>query len=345
MPGRGPDGTQGLTAAFAARFAADWQAVLAAAGLPVDAKVGLAVSGGADSLGLMLLAHEVARRNFCVATVDHGLRRESAQEAALVAGLCAARAIAHRTLTLVMTAGSAVQERARGARYAALAQWAHEQGLCAIVTAHHADDQAETMVMRLNRGAGLRGLAAMRAVAATPGDPRLPLLRPLLSWRRADLATVVAGAGVLPVDDPSNRDPRYERVRVRDVMAAGDAFDANGFAASAAHLAQADAALDWAVDRLWRDAVVTDAGFTWNPPADLPAALALRMLERVLTAFGAPMPRGAELVRWHDSLRAGGVATLGGVKGDARRGGAGADGGPAAWRFTRAPGRAAKPDA
>ncbi|MCY1670374.1 tRNA lysidine(34) synthetase TilS [Novosphingobium sp. SL115] len=290
--------------------------------------MGLAVSGGADSLALLLLFHEVAPRNFCVATVDHGLRPEAADEAAMVADVCKARDISHTTLTLALPKGSAVQERARLARYAALAGWARGQGLAALVTAHHADDQAETMVMRLNRGAGLRGLAGMRSRSATPGDLALPLLRPLLSWRRADLAAVVAAAGIGAVEDPSNRDHRYERVRVRDALTSNQVFDANGFANSAAHLADADAALDWAAQQLWRDVVFDGQGFTWNVPSELPQALGLRVLEHVLNGLEAHMGRGSDVVRWLEALSAGRVATLAGIKGDPRKG---------PWRFTRVP--------
>ncbi len=311
------------------RFAGDWQAI-APAGL-----AGLAVSGGPDSLALLLLMHEVAPRNFAVATVDHGLRAESAGEAAMVARVCAERGIAHRTLTLSLAKGSAVQERARVARYAALAEWAHGNELSAIVTGHHADDQAETIAMRLNRGAGLRGLAGMRPVAAVPGASDLALLRPLLSWMRGDLADIVRQAGIVPADDPSNRDSAYERVRMRDVLTSTDAFDSSGFAASAGHLAEADAALDWIVERLWSEAQRDSESFTWNAPSDLPRALALRMLERMLAEFGCAAPRGPDLARWLETLLAGGAATLGGVKADARSG---------PWRFSRAPARRTWPD-
>lgn len=320
------EGGTGLTPDITARFAASWQA------LAPPGKVGLAVSGGPDSLALLLLCHEVAPRNFHAATVDHGLRPESAAEAAMVAAACAARGIPHHTLTLSLAKGSAVQERARHARYAAMAGWARELGLAALVTAHHADDQAETMVMRLNRGAGLRGLAAIRPVSCVPDGvtPPLPLLHPLLTWRRHDLAKIVENAGLIAADDPSNRDPRYERVRIRDVMTSTDAFDINAFATSAAHLADADEALEWAAARLWAEVECQDEGFTWNAVPHAPRALVLRLLERVLDALGARPSRGPDLVRWHRTLAAGGVATLGGVKGDARRG---------PWRFTRAPER------
>jgi len=279
---------------------------------------------------MLLLFHEVAPRNFFAATVDHGLRPESAGEAAMVASICAERGIAHRTLAISLDKGSAVQERARAARYRALTDWAAAEGIAAIVTGHHADDQAETMVMRLNRGAGLRGLAGMRAIAQVTGAPNLPLLRPFLHWSRRDLLAVVETSGLTPALDPSNTDPSYERVRVRDALTSSPVFLSSGFAASARHLAEADAALDWAAQMLWPEGPDDAAQIVLSPPADIPAALALRLLERVLAHFGAQSVRGHELVRWHESLRSGRVATLGGVKGDARG---------KAWRFTAAPKR------
>lgn len=277
---------------------------------------------------MLLLFHEVAPRNFCVATVDHGLRTESADEAAMVASVCADLGIPHRTLTLSLEKGSGVQERARAARYAALGQWARAEGLAAIVTAHHADDQTETMVMRLNRGAGLRGLAAMRTVAHVPGAPDLMLLRPLLSWRRTELQAVLDLAGMTAADDPSNRDATYERVRTRDALTSSKAFDAKGFASSAQYLAEADDALEWVVTKLWSEVAQTSEALIWSPPADMPDTLGRRVLERILSKLDAPVPRGPDLARWLERLRSGGVATLGGVKGDARKG---------PWRFTLAP--------
>ncbi len=309
-----------------AQFAADWQRVW-----PRGDRVGLAVSGGPDSLALLLLAHAVLGADrIAVASVDHGLRADNAREAALVAQLCAARAIDHTTLTIALAPGSGVQQRARAARYAALGQWCADSALAALVTAHHADDQAETMVMRLNRGAGLRGLAAIHARARVPGNA-VPLLRPLLGWRHATLARLVANAGVVAADDPSNRDPRFERARVRAGLAAAPWLDPAGLAVSAAHLAEADAALDWAVDRL---GFADDAaGLTIHP--GLPRALALRMLERVIAALGSSAARGGDVARWHDRLAAGKVATLAGVRGDGRG---------AVWRFAKAPPHRQRPD-
>jgi tRNA(Ile)-lysidine synthase len=291
--------------------------------LPVGLPVGLAVSGGPDSLALLLLAHTtLPTGRFAVATVDHGLRPESATEAAHVAAICAARGIAHTTLPIVLTPGSAVQERARDARYHALGSWCGENRLAALVTAHHADDQAETMVMRLNRGSGLRGLAGMRMLAQVPGVD-LPLWRPLLGWRHASLVAVVADAGLAAVDDPSNHDVRFERARLRAQLADAPWLDRQGLATSAAHLAEADVALTWAAAAV--PIATIDGAMTFDP--GLPRALALRVLERVIDRLGSGAPRGRDLAQWHDRLAAGEVATLAGIRGDGRA---------KKWRFVAA---------
>jgi len=274
-----------------------------------------------------LLALAVAPGPVFAATVDHGLRPESAAEAAAVAAICAERGVRHAILRLDLPAGAAVQERARAARYAALGDWAEAQGLCAIATAHHADDQAETLLMRLGRGAGVRGLAAMRAVSLVPGRPGCALLRPLLGWRRSDLARVVAEAGLSPVDDPANRDPRFERARLRAQLAGVSWLDAVAVAASASNLAEADAAIDWAAERALAAAVQKGPTLCW-PPEDTPRAVSLRVLERIIAQLGGGVPRGKALASWHDRLSAGEIATLSGVRGDGRA---------AVWRFRLAP--------
>jgi len=284
----------------------------------------LAVSGGPDSMALLLLAHAAAPGRFGVVTVDHGLRVDGADEAAMVARVCAARSIPHATIALSLSPGSAVQERARAARYYALGDWVRRIDAIGLLTAHHADDQAETMVMRLNRGAGVRGLAAMRPRAAVPGHPDLALLRPLLGWRRSELAHVVAQAGLPAADDPSNRDHRFERARIRAALASAEWLDINGLATSAANLAEADIALDWAAEAAF-NGVASDGGtLEWQP--DVPRAVALRVLERIITQLESAVPRGSAVARWHGALARGEVATLAGIRGDGQR---------RAWRFTR----------
>lgn len=268
--------------------------------------MGLAVSGGPDSLALLLLAHAAIPGRFAVATVDHGLRAESAAEAAMVAQVCAKRGIAHHTLAVTIAPGN-IQNAARTARYAALGQWAAGRGLGAIATAHHADDQAETLVMRLNRASGLDGLAGVRARGAVPGDAPLPLLRPLLGWRRSELGGVVAAAGLDPAQDSSNLDPRFDRVRVRRQLAGCDWLDVAALAQSASHLADAAAALDWAVEREWAERVTIDAdAVRYRPQA--PRAIGLRVLARAIGLLGGN-PRGGEVARLLDR----GSGSLGGV--------------------------------
>ena len=297
---------------------------------PGSDRIGLAVSGGPDSLALLLLAHDAIPELVEVATVDHGLRADSAAEAEAVAALCGQLGIPHATLRPTVSPTGNLQASARTARYAALGEWALERGLAAIVTAHHADDQAETLLMRLSRGAGVRGLAGMRSAATVPGHPGLPLLRPLLGWRKAELEAIVAQAGIEPARDPSNADLRFERARLRAGLADSPWLDPTALAASAAHLAEADAALEWAATREWGERVTQgDATLIYRPLA--PRAVRLRVLARAIATLGHEgTPRGAEIARLHDALIAGGVATLGGVRGEAKDDG---------WRFTPAPPR------
>ena len=297
-------------AALVDRFTADLAAVWPE-GARGEVSLGLAVSGGGDSLALLLLAHAALPGRVAVATVDHGLRAESAGEAAQVAALCARLGVPHATLAVQLAPGN-LQAEARAARYAALGEWAGAQGLAALATAHHADDQAETLLARLNRASGVAGLAGVRARGLVPGvakPARLPLLRPLLGWRRAELAGVVAAAGLVAVDDPSNADPRFDRARLRAALAGADWLDVAALAQSAAHLADADAALDWAAGREWVEVVRREPlGFSYRPQA--PRAVALRVLRRIASELGES-PRGAVLARAFDALVRGEVASIG----------------------------------
>jgi tRNA(Ile)-lysidine synthase len=295
-------------------------------------RIGVAVSGGPDSLALLLLAAAARPGEIEAATVDHALRPESAAEAKMVADLCANLGIPHSTLVAKweQKPDSAIQARARAERYRLLSKWASERGLAALVTAHHLDDQAETLMMRLNRGAGVRGLASMRP--RRPLTTKLKLVRPLLSWTHEELEAVCHDAGIEPVRDPSNEDEGFERVRMRKSLAGSDWLDSKALAKSAAHLAAADAALRWAANMEWNRGVTTDGSALLYAPAAPPEIrrrIAARAV-RILASEGKGQPlRGRELDQLMRVLRSGRKATLRGVL---------CSGGDR-WRFTRAPKR------
>ena len=291
------------------------------------AKLGLAVSGGPDSLALLLLANAAFAGRVEAATVDHGLRSENADEAAEVAHICREMGVEHSVLRVEVAAGN-LQAEARIARYTALAEWLEERKLAALATAHHGDDQAETLLLRLNRGSGVAGLAGVRARGIVPGTA-IPLLRPLLGWRRGELADIVAAAGAEPAQDPSNADDRFDRARLRKVLARADWLDIPALAASAAHLADADAALDWAARREWAETVsVEGLGITYKPRA--PRAVALRVVARIVRELGGDTPRGSAVARLFDALLAGQPGSLGSLVARPTHDG---------WRFMRAPKR------
>lgn len=210
---------------------------------PFPRTIGVAVSGGGDSTTLLLAADIWAREagvGLRAATVDHGLRAEAAAEARHVAALCARHDIPHDTLALAeLKDGADLQARARAARYGALAAWGRETGVPAVLLGHTADDVAETLLMRLARGAGVDGLAAMAEWRRVGG---VDFGRPFLRLTRAALRDILARRGVVPIEDPTNDARRFERVRVRQAMVSL-ALDPAMLARSAAHLALARASL------------------------------------------------------------------------------------------------------
>lgn len=182
--------------------------------------LGVAVSGGGDSLALLVLMRD-AGLTLAVATVDHGLRPEAAAEAALVARFCAQWSIPHDTLRLNLAPGGNIQARGRDARYHALSAWAKTKGLAAVALGHTADDVAETFLMRLSRGSGARGLSAM---AAQVRHYDTVFVRPVLDRSRADLRKVLTARQIDWVDDPTNDDPKHLRVQMRQAKPAFDAL-------------------------------------------------------------------------------------------------------------------------
>lgn len=280
--------------------------------VPPGARLGLAVSGGADSLALLLLARAARPDSLAAITVDHRLRGDSGMvEAEAVAGLCDRLGVPHDTATLDWPDGPPernVEASARDARYASIERWADALGLAFVATAHHADDQAETMVMRLARGAGLAGLAGIRA---TRPLGEVTLVRPLLSWTKGELAWLCGEAGITPFEDPMNSDPRFDRVRVRRALSETGFDDAAMWAASARHLGAAEEALDWTARHL-ADRHLRKEGDAWVVEAEgLPDELTRRLLLLALDHRGDRAPRGPDLERAMAQLRGGGRCVLG----------------------------------
>ncbi len=226
---------------------------------PPPAALGLAVSGGGDSMALLHLAAHWARDTGCalhVATVDHGLRPDAAREAAMVAARARATGATHTTLHWHWDRQGNLQDRARDGRLQLLAGWAGAQGLGAVALGHTRDDQAETVLLRLMRGSGVDGLAAM---APRRDAGAVAWLRPLLQIDRGALRDHLRAAGWTWADDPGNDDPAYDRVRARQAIAALGIAPAR-LAATAARMAAARDVLDAAAARAAHDIVTTDHG-------------------------------------------------------------------------------------
>lgn len=291
------------------RFAADLCALV-----PEDVRIGVAVSGGPDSLALLVLASAARPGRVEAATVDHGFRAESADEAAMVAGLCEQLGVPHQTLLADWpeVPRTNVQASARAMRYRLLNEWAIDRQSPAIATAHHADDQAETLLMRLLRGSGVGGLGATRATRLL--SETVLLVRPLLGWRKSELVGLVADAGLNPVDDPSNSDPKHDRSRIRAFLREAEWADPARLAASASALRDADEALDWALAPLIGSRISQGSAALWIDPSDLPRELKRRLLLAGFAELAASPPRGPDAMRALDALERGETVTLSGLK-------------------------------
>lgn len=286
-----------------------------------DMKLAVAVSGGADSMALALLAQDWAKAHGASLTaliVDHRLRPESTAEARQVARWLKAAGLRCSILTWDdKTKPSANrQAAAREARYALLQAYCRKHRIDHLLLAHHRDDQAETFLLRSLRGSGVDGLAAMAPRRAL--DSGVTLLRPLLDIPKARLIATLRQRRQDWVEDPSNRDPAYARVRMRQaltLLAAGDEAAREALVThlvqTARNLARARAALSAAAyDVLRASASLSPAGFAWLNPAPLQAAgdeIALRALSRLLMAIGgeALPPRLERLERLLLALREG----------------------------------------
>lgn len=279
--------------------------------------IALAVSGGADSLALMVAvarwrARQGGRPEAVVLTVDHRLRRGSRREAADVVAAAAAQGLAAQILVRKGPApGANVEAEARRARYRLLIDAARDLGASHLLAAHHRDDVAEALVLRLARGAGVFGLAAMRPAIAVKG---IVLARPFLAVPRSRLAATTAAAGLTPAVDAMNSDPRFARARVRALLPllAGEGLHPAQLAATAVRLADAADALDAVVSELIAAAVAVDDLAVARLDAErlraAPAVVRNRLVVRLLMAVGGGdyPPRHARLAALGEAMAAAG---------------------------------------
>jgi tRNA(Ile)-lysidine synthase len=275
----------------AKRLFADWKAAPA---------IVLAVSGGPDSIAMMWLAARWRRAltrgpQLVAVTIDHGLRAEAAREAREVKRLAKTLDLPHRTLRWSgAKPKTGVPAAARDARYRLLAKAAQAAGATHVLTAHTQDDQAETLLMRMSRGSGIAGLAAMARQSQRDG---VMLARPLLQVSKARLVATLKKARISFADDPTNRDTSFTRPRFRALMPAlaAEGFDARNLARLASRLARANAALEILADGAERYLALGQrdpdhAGFDANAFAALAEEIRLRLLLRRIDRVGHEGP-------------------------------------------------------
>lgn len=356
-----------------ARFARDLEALTGETPRP-DQRLALAVSGGPDSMALLLLAAAAYPKAVTAATFNHGLRAEANDEAALVAALCARLGVPHAVLPPPPPEAFAgnVQERARALRYAALGQWAQAAEAPWLAVAHQRNDVAETFLMRARRGSGVAGLAAMRrsrpllggrslfpdedrgpasdsmedrdggAPSSRPGrglcrataKEALLLVRPLLDWSREELAAVPRCLGVAVADDASNTDPRYDRARIRAMIDATPDLVPSRLALSAQNLRHAEDALEWAFACVL-PRLASDGASCRFAPTDLPYELRRRLARHAVQHVRAGSGIDAP---WHEQGLDRLVATLD-AAGTGTIAGVKAEAKCGEWRFSLAPAR------
>ncbi|MCH7550780.1 MAG: tRNA lysidine(34) synthetase TilS [Proteobacteria bacterium] len=271
-------------------------------------RVAVAVSGGADSLCLTVLANRWAERRggeITALTVDHGLRPEAGEETRRLGRWLDALSIDHRVLPWTGPKPlTGVQAGARRARYDLMNSWCREAGVLHLLLAHTRDDQAETLLLRLGAGSGADGLAAMSAIRETP-DVRL--LRPFLEVPKTVLVATLGAECQAWIEDPSNRDVKFARVRVRQAMKAAD-IRTEALARTAHRFGRARAALEAAASQVLACSVrMHPAGFAHLDRARLehaPEEVSLRALSRVIAAIGGRQhgPRLVKLERLHGQM-------------------------------------------
>jgi len=274
-------------------------------------RLAVAVSGGSDSLALALLAADWARGQGGAAialTVDHRLRPGSSAEAEQAGRWLAARGIEHHTLCWQESGpGPGLQAAARAARYRLLAGWCREQHFLHLLLGHQRDDQAETLMLRLARGSGVDGLAAM-APCVSHGD--MQLLRPLLDFSRGELRDYLRGCGQDWIEDPSNQADRFDRVRWRNFLNA-ERVPAERLALTARQLGRARQALEADCAALAAESVILHgtghAEMDLAPLSGASAEVTLRLIAALVRTIGGGQfpPRLEGLEKIHAALCAG----------------------------------------
>ena len=289
-----------------------------------DARMLLAVSGGPDSLAMLLLAQAVMPNRISAATVDHQLRPEAAEEADFVAALCESLNIPHTILRPPAPITGNLQSSARTARYALLQAQADTTRSYWIATAHHADDQLETVLMRIARGSGIDGLAAVRARQNN-------IIRPMLMFTKSELEDICAQSGVTAVVDPSNANDSFDRVAMRKWLSAtAHPFDPHRAVRTATAFADASEALEWMTNDVFETRVSRSDDIFAFAAIDLPREIQRRILLRILDHIQLGyIPRGDAVDRALNTLNNGGSQMLGNVLCESGE----------TWRFRRAPQR------
>nr|WP_281278391.1 tRNA lysidine(34) synthetase TilS [Sulfitobacter sabulilitoris] len=287
--------------------------------------IGVAVSGGGDSMALLDIVHSTRSQHgmaVSAITVDHGLRPASQAEAARVAAYCDARGIPHTVARWTDWSGRGnLQDAARTARYRLIGEWANANGIAHVAMGHTRDDQAETVLMRLARGAGVDGLAAM-----TPRRLRntITWMRPMLDVGRAELRAYLRARDIDWIDDPSNEDPQFDRVKARKALALLEplGITPEALAQVAQNMADARKALGWHSFLAARKMITVDAGavsIDAKKYRTLPDEIARRLIVQALGWIGgAAYPPRREPVRGMiEALKAGRGATVDGCHADA----------------------------
>lgn len=279
------------------------------------------MSGGGDSLALLLLLKEWARESRLdppvALIVDHGLRPKSAKEAAKVAGQAKKMGLAAHVLRWRgRKPESDIEAAARDARYRLMGDWCRVRGVGCLYVAHTEDDQAETFLLRLARGSGVDGLAAMSAVSPVPvrGHETVRVARPLLAVPKLRLRALLAARGMSWLEDPMNGDPRFARARLRAAWPAleGLGLSAQRIAMAARHLGRARSALDRETDALVTEAARQEEDHILLDAARLSAApdeIGLRALATLLSNVSGrkERPRFERLARLYSAIRGGTV--------------------------------------